>query len=164
MTRRRDHGPLATRLRAHGLALQCAAALTIASLRIATTPRRRLVTALGTPMAASIPPAPDDHRRTLDGATPAEREQLRAATRVGRMVTRVANLLPWHPTCLRQALATRWLLTRRRVPSVLHLGVADPASMDAHAWVTVSGFTVVGRQARPFAAVASFPHTGRAAR
>jgi len=35
--------------------------------------------------------------------------------------------------------------------------VADAASMDAHAWVTVDGFTIVGHQARAFAPVASFP-------
>ena len=149
---------LATRARAHALALQCGVALCAASVRIAVTPRRRLVAALGAPTAAHRPAQPHELAAALEAATPAERDLLRTGARVGRMVTRVARILPWHPSCLRQALATRWLLGRRKVPCVMHLGVADVASMDAHAWVTVGGFTVVGRQARPFAAVASFPH------
>ena len=72
------------------------------------------------------------------------------------MVTRVAALLPWHPTCLRQALAVRWMLRRRAAPSTVHLGIADVASMDAHAWVTVHDVIVVGRRARPFIGVAAF--------
>lgn len=148
---------LGRRASAHALAVQCGLVLSAASLRIAITPRRRLVAMLGTPLAAVPPPRPGELAAALEGASTEQLAALRTGARVGRMVARVAGLLPWHPTCLRQSMATRWLLRRRGVPCILHLGVADAASMDAHAWVTVDGFTVVGRQARAFAPVASFP-------
>ena len=124
----------------------------LASLRIRIVRREHLVAVLGEPRepASALIPAPritDENESTV-----------REARRVGRMVQRVAQTLPWHPTCLRQALATQWLLRRRGIRSVLHLGVADVSSMDAHAWVTVDGWKVVGRVARPFAPVASFEH------
>jgi hypothetical protein len=82
--------------------------------------------------------------------------ELLRARRIGKMVTRVARILPWHPSCLRQALATRTLLKRRNIACTLHVGIADVATMDAHAWVTVDGIQIVGRTARQFTPVAEF--------
>ena len=144
------------RVAARVLAVEAAVALTAASLWIVVTPRRRLITRLGEPMAAQHRPSTEELTAVATTADEVTLGLVRRGRRVGRMVTRVAGLLPWHPTCLRQAMAVRWMLRRRRVPSVLHLGIADVASMDAHAWVTVQGFTVVGRQARPFIPVAAF--------
>jgi hypothetical protein len=78
--------------------------------------------------------------RGEDGEADAQR--LREATAVGRDVERVARHLPWHPTCLRQALAAQRMLTGRGIPSRLHLGVS--IAHEAHAWVTVAGHPVVG--------------------
>lgn len=70
----------------------------------------------------------------------------REAGRVGRTVTLVAGRLPWHPTCLRQALAARRMLARRSIPCRTHVGVVDPRSLSAHAWVTAGDLIVVGSQ------------------
>ena len=63
---------------------------------------------------------------------------------VGRAVARVAHHLPWHPTCLPQALATRAMLRRRGIPCVSHLGVIRTEPFEAHAWVTVNDRVVQG--------------------
>jgi Transglutaminase-like superfamily len=72
--------------------------------------------------------------------------QLREARRVGNMVERAARHLPWHPTCLRQALAVKRMLRRRGIPCRLHLGVESASEGVAHAWVTVDDRPVVGRR------------------
>lgn len=126
--------------------------LIAASVRIASARPGRLVEALGAAGAARATGEPTP----IDRLTAAERERIQLARRVGRIVERGAGVLPWHPTCLRQSLATHWMLRRRRIASVIHLGIADVASMDAHAWVTVDERVVNGRRQRQFTAVASF--------
>lgn len=140
------------RAKAYALGLEVGIALTAASVRIGLARSSRLVHVLGTerghgPTTALMP---------VEQLNIEQRARLASAMRVGRMVKRVAALLPWHPTCLRQSLATRWLLKRRGLASVTHLGVADVKSMDAHAWVTVDGHVVNGAVGRSFARVASF--------
>ena len=144
------------RITARLLAFEAGVALVVASVVIAVTPRQRLIGWLGEPRAARPTPEPHDVAAMVAAADPDTLAQIRAGRRVGTMVTRVAAILPWHPTCMRQALAVRWMLRRRTTPNVVHLGIADVASMDAHAWVTVHDMTVVGRRARPFTAVAAF--------
>ena len=75
---------------------------------------------------------------------PVRADQLVEARRVGHIVDRVARVLPWRPTCLRQALAAQRMLRRRSIPCRLHLGVDRPGGT-AHAWVTVQDVPVVGR-------------------
>jgi hypothetical protein len=120
--------------------------LTRASLELRLGPSRRAVTLLG---AASDGAAPDD---------PVDTDAQRDANRVGRTITRVARKAPWHPTCLRQALAARRMLHRRGIPCRVHLGVTDAKQLSAHAWVTVGGYIVVGANgsddATPLAAFA----------
>jgi hypothetical protein len=144
------------RITARLLAVEAGIALTVASVAIAMTPRRRLISWLGEPRASRPTPEPHELASLLAAADSTAIAQIRTGRKVGAMVTRVAALLPWHPTCLRQALAVRWMLRRRTTPNTVHLGIADVASMDAHAWVTVHDVTVVGRRARPFIAVAAF--------
>jgi hypothetical protein len=74
------------------------------------------------------------------------REQAREAELVGRAIAGAARRLPWHPTCLRQALAAQRMLRRRGIASRLHLGVTGATATAAHAWVTVAGRPVVGGQ------------------
>jgi hypothetical protein len=64
--------------------------------------------------------------------------------RVGRIVERVASVLPWQPVCLPQAIAVRTMLRRRGVRSTLHLGVVSGEALSAHAWVTVGQAIVQG--------------------
>ncbi|MFZ9043033.1 MAG: lasso peptide biosynthesis B2 protein [Ilumatobacteraceae bacterium] len=142
---------LRTVLRALPVAAEATVELTVASIRIGRTSETRLIGLLGEPVTA------DTTRVEVDQLTDDQRTAIRSARRIGRIVTRVARTLPWKPTCLRQSLATRTMLTRRGVDGTIHLGIADVATMDAHAWVTVDGWTVVGRLPRTFTAVASFP-------
>lgn len=56
--------------------------------------------------------------------------------RVQSMVDRVADHLPWHPTCLRRSLATQKMLDRRGVGGVVRFTMPDPAAgREGHAWV-----------------------------
>jgi Transglutaminase-like superfamily len=112
-------------------ALEATAELTRASLEIRLLPRKRTVRLLG----AVRPGDTEEH---------AGPDALREATRVGDTAALVAARLPWHPTCLRQALAVQRMLRRRAIPSRLHLGVTSPTEATAHAWVTVDGQAVVG--------------------
>ncbi|MGA1052030.1 MAG: lasso peptide biosynthesis B2 protein [Ilumatobacteraceae bacterium] len=137
--------------RALPIAAEATVELTTASIRIGRTSEARLISLLGQPVTAVT------GRIDLEHLTDDQRHDLRRARRIGGIVTRVARTLPWKPTCLRQSLATRAMLTRRGIDATIHLGIADVATMDAHAWVTVDGWTVVGRLPRTFTAVASFP-------
>ena len=78
--------------------------------------------------------------RLLGGMTPlpgaVSADQARAAAAVGRVVSRMARRLPWHPTCVQQAFAAARMLRRRRIPGRLYLGVPDPATRAAQAWLT----------------------------
>jgi transglutaminase superfamily protein len=113
-------------------ALEAVAQLVRASVELRATSYSNTVGLLGTPE----PGVPD----VRVGAA-----RLLEAERVGRAVARAATLLPWHPTCLRQALAVRRMLRRRGIASSLHLGVKNGAEWAAHAWVTVEGEPVAGR-------------------
>jgi hypothetical protein len=83
--------------------------------------------------------------------------ELHQAVLIGRTVAATANRLPWHPTCLRQALAVQRMLRRRGIPSQLHLGITSANDAAAHAWVTVDGQPVVGgRGLERFVPLAAF--------
>ena len=112
--------------------------LTRASLELRLRPASRTIALLGEHQTHG---RPDE----VVGAA-----KLREAERVGRAVARVARVLPWHPTCLRQALAVQRMLRRRQIACRLHLGVTHPSVTHtsggtAHAWVTVEDHPVVGR-------------------
>lgn len=115
--------------------------LTVGSVGKSVLSERRLTRLLG----QAAPPEPCE-----TGPPGAE------AALVGYAVTRVARLLPWHPTCLPQALAARMMLRRRGVACVSHLGVFRTQPVKAHAWVTVNGRVVQGGPVRHIAEVARF--------
>lgn len=66
----------------------------------------------------------------------------RHAWAAGAMGRRLLGSKP----CLTQALALQWLLSRRGYQTTLHLGVRQKAGggIEAHAWVTHGGRTIVG--------------------
>jgi len=136
----------ATRRRLLGATLE----LTRASLQLALIPASRKIGLLGKPLAPTAATGaemgPDD-------------EDLRQAVRIGRAVGVAASRLPWHPLCLAQAMATRRLLDRAAIPSVITLGVRTASSFEAHAWVTVGPYVVVGGGVGPFAQLARFSST-----
>jgi hypothetical protein len=115
------------------LLLESAVELCRASARLVTTRPERVVTLLGPLRSATDPDAPSEATQ-------------RVAGEVGSAVTGVANRLPWHPTCLRQAIAARRMLDRRDIPAIVHLGLLDARSLSAHAWVQVGERIVVGGQ------------------
>jgi hypothetical protein len=54
--------------------------------------------------------------------------------------------------CLPQALAAKWCLRRRGVPTTLHIGVLrrqDDGGIGAHAWLMCGDVVVTGSGARP---------------
>ena len=71
--------------------------------------------------------------------------QLSEAQCVGYAVFWAGRLLPWHPTCLPQAIAVKRMLRRRGITSRLELGITKPPVGEAHAWVTVQGQPVIGQ-------------------
>ena len=77
---------------------------------------------------------------------------------VGRAVNRAAGRLPWQSGCLVRALAGRVMLARRRVPSILVLGVAmQSGEVTAHAWLIAGDGTVCGgREAPNFSPIVAF--------
>jgi hypothetical protein len=85
--------------------------------------------------------------RTDADATMVSAAQLAMASRVGFAVSRAADRLPWHPTCLRQAIAAQRMLRCRGIPARLHLGISTASSSEAHAWVTVGARQVIGHAA-----------------
>lgn len=67
------------------------------------------------------------------------------ANRIAWAVAAVSRIVP-AATCLTQALATQWLLSRRGIGSTLHLGVGrnETGAFGAHAWVEQAGRVVIG--------------------
>ncbi len=70
-------------------------------------------------------------------ADPALRRlNLSKALAICRTVEQAARLHPYHPACLPQALAGKWMLQRRGVRTVLRVGVRrDGDKLLAHAWI-----------------------------
>jgi len=65
---------------------------------------------------------------------------------VARAIKRVERHLPGDGTCLLQARAATQMLRRRRVPSILYIGVRrnDKGDMESHAWVKNGTLFVTG--------------------
>lgn len=131
------------RVRTIGLAIETAMALTLA--RAAMWLPFRIV-------------VPDRNRSILSPVTVHRHPQDQQARQVGRMVERVGGLLPWHSSCLVEALAARMMLRRRGISSVLHFGVGrSDSSLKAHAWLEAEGgFVCGGREAVDFTPIAGF--------
>lgn len=105
--------------------------LVVAGIRLALCPQSRTARLLGEahPVHAS---------HSLESGACDE------ARRVGRAVERVAAVLAWRPVCLPQAVAVAWMLRRRGIDCVTHLGITNAKPSSAHAWVTVGDAVVQG--------------------
>lgn len=81
------------------------------------------------------------------------------ALRVRYAVAQAGRRLPGTWTCLVRALAAGWMLRRRGLGSVLHLGVSTAGGrLAAHAWLEAGdGIVCGGREAAEFTPLASFP-------
>lgn len=87
---------------------------------------------------------------------------------VGRAVQRAGRRLPWHSTCLDQAIAAQLMLRWRGRPGVAVIGLrpgTSGASWPAHAWLIGSTGTVVGLDPdAEYTPVSGFRPTGRGRR
>lgn len=111
-------------------------------LRIATLtlPYRRVASLLRlTPSGAE-----DDPPASPAGCVRGDADQRAAAARWA--VQAAASRAPWLSTCLVQSLAGYAILRRRRVPSVVYLGVAKDAEgrLIAHSWLRCGDRIVTG--------------------
>jgi len=103
------------------------------------------------------------HRLTTPDATgmaPSEVKRDRAV----RVVLRVCQLRPFRfrlfpRTCLRQALALYYMLTRLGYPVMIHFGVRKgKEELQGHSWITVKGMPVTQREgSSPYNIVYSYP-------
>lgn len=73
-------------------------------------------------------------------------ESREVAERVGLAIARASRWTPWRCTCLVQALAAQWMLSRRMSEARLRIGVTreDKTELEAHAWVESAGVLVTG--------------------
>jgi Transglutaminase-like superfamily len=78
-------------------------------------------------------------------------EQVEAARQMGRHIARIANKLPWQPSCLAQAFTGLTMLQRKHIQARLNLGVKRDVArqLAAHAWVTCGPIIVIGAQQAP---------------
>jgi len=132
------------------------AALVLAGARFALLfiPFRKLATRLGEGLTPGDAGGRIAEIRNDAGAPVLARE-------IGWAVRRTARYAPFRAMCLEQALAATWMLRRRGVRGVLHLGVAlQPGTqpgMKAHAWLDAAGIPVTGYPVTPdFTEVACF--------
>lgn len=128
------------------LVLEALCLLAVMRLAIKLIPFRRLAQWMG-PLQEETP------QEITPGA-------LSTAERVGLAVRRVSPYTPWTSNCFPQALAAKWMLWRRGVPSTLYLGASfkdDRSGLAAHAWLRAGPVYVTGgRGHERFATVGIF--------
>ena len=138
--------------RARGATLEAMAWLVCARLLIARVPFGRWRPWLGRPAA----PEPGDPLLRLDGNL--------ARRRLARAVARAAGRLPGESRCLPRAMALQWMLRRRAMGGVLHIGVlpgnARGSLDDLHAWVTRLGEVLIGADQKPHRALFAAANPG----
>lgn len=118
------------------LLAEASGALLVARLRCWRWPFARLARHLG-----GVQPAATALRRAP--FNPQSAETIRA---VRWAVVTAARRMPFRTACLQQAIAARGMLRRRRIGSVLRLGVGDRsgAMLEAHAWLEAGALAVTG--------------------
>ncbi|PMR71876.1 hypothetical protein CR158_17815 [Halomonas heilongjiangensis] len=95
-------------------------------------------------------------------ADPPATPETQAAYDVGWAVRTTNRTVGGRYTCLMQAMAAQWMLSRRHVPTSLVLGTLTERGEDnqlvikAHAWLKVNGRTVLGDTGERFTAVSSY--------
>ena len=123
---------------------------------IAVLPLRWITSRLGVPML-----------ETPKVGVPAD--QLRFARRVNWAIHRVSPRTPTNSNCYPQALAARWLLRRKRIPTTFYYGAAfdeGGSALEAHVWLRCGDLIITGGGAhrRRFAPLSWFADTPGSAR
>jgi hypothetical protein len=123
--------------------------LAAARIFIVTGRERNLASRIGMTPAALVP-------GEIDSA-PAGQPWESESARIGAMLERVARHTWWRSMCLEKALAGRWMLRRRGIPSTMYVGMAKRGgSFIAHAWLVGEGRTVTGGNTENYATLAVF--------
>ena len=129
------------RWRARGATLEAMVWLAVARLLIARVPFGRWREWLGVRVA----PEPGSPALWLDDNL--------SRRRLARAVVRGAARLPGESRCLAQAMALQWMLRRRGLGGVIHLGVLPGDKRggldDLHAWVSHANEVLVGASEEP---------------
>jgi hypothetical protein len=104
-------------------------------------------------MRIAISVAPFHRLRSFMGLTPGEdySDPLQEkAESIGWAVRASARRLPWHSTCLCQALAAAIMLRRMGIAGTLHLGVGRDmdGALTFHAWLRCNDLIVTGGEGR----------------
>ena len=97
---------------------------------------------------------------------PISAKQRHQAQQVGWAVTTLARHFPLDAKCLAQAIAGKWMLHRRGLPSCFYLGVdhgnGDENWLVAHAWLLCAGDFVTGEpQHERFKVLTTFSEDGK---
>ena len=140
--------------RRRGATVEAMAWLVLARLLVARVAFGRWRPWLGTPIA----PQAGDPRLQLDANL--------APRRLARAVTRACARLPCETRCLARAMALHWMLRRRALGGVLHIGVLPGHTRggldDLHAWITRSGEVLIGADDKPHRALFAAANPRRA--
>ena len=147
---RRVRRVLGLPLKAKGLMVETLVLLALARTAVLLLPFRWVARALGREEAAASPLR----------NTPASTRQVR---RIGWMVEKVSNNVPWTSKCLDQALAAKIMLARRGYATTVRFGVkkSEHGELAAHAWLTSAGVCVTGgRTRRQFTIINTFRDGG----
>lgn len=84
-----------------------------------------------------------DFRTTGDEGNPQSRPPV---TQLAWLVTVAGRHSPTTATCLTEALALSWLLSRQGIATNLRIGVAHRhGDLDAHAWLEQNGRIILGK-------------------
>ncbi|HEY4087304.1 MAG TPA: lasso peptide biosynthesis B2 protein [Bryobacteraceae bacterium] len=131
------------------LAVEALVMLAAARILIRFGSERDLVARIGGTRVAG---APDEQSLASRGDASESR-----GLPIGAMLARVARHTWWRSMCLEQALAGRWMLRRRGIPSTMYVGMAKrDGNFIAHAWLVGEGRTVTGASAENYATLAAF--------
>lgn len=126
--------------------------LASARLLVITSPRQGLVSRMGGTGVGKTESPPEP-------ATPGV--SARAGLRVGLMLERIARTTWWRSMCLEKALAGKWMLRRRGIPSTIYVGMARRGDdFVAHAWLVGEGQTLTGAGKTVYATLAAFREPG----
>jgi hypothetical protein len=132
------------------LAVEAIVMLAAARILIRFGSERDLVARIGGTRVASGPLSED-----TEAASAASGEA--RGVPIGAMLERVARYTWWRSMCLEKALAGRWMLRRRGIPSTMYVGMAKrDGTFIAHAWLVGEGRTVTGASTENYATLAAF--------
>ena len=132
------------------LAAEAIVMLAAARFLIRFGSERDLVSRIGGTRVASSPTNEES------AAAPAASHESKGIP-IGAMLERVARYTWWRSMCLEKALAGRWMLRRRGIPSTMYVGMAKrDGNFIAHAWLVGEGRTLTGASAENYATLAAF--------